>query len=86
MIDYSILPEHMREGMKRYIEEGVEPGSFLYYILCNDLMAAAGHADEINKHSLWNYCNFLYNYAPYPCHGSKERVKIWMEHKGLKEG
>jgi hypothetical protein len=33
MIDYSTLPEHMQESMRRYIEKGIQPGSFLAAIL-----------------------------------------------------
>lgn len=39
-IDYSILPEHMRDAMRRYIENGEPVGDFLNAILRNDLMDA----------------------------------------------
>lgn len=37
-INYSILPEHMREGTRRYIEHGNRPGDFLYLVLSNDFV------------------------------------------------
>ena len=70
MFNYELLPEHMRDGMKRYIERGIEGGSFMTAVLCNDLMGALGKADEINRDRLWDYGNFLYNEAPSSCHGS----------------
>ncbi len=63
-INYELLPEHMREGMRRYIEKGAEVGSFLMAVLSNDLMEAAGRADHINLERLADYAHFLYNYAP----------------------
>lgn len=77
-MDYSILPEHMQEGMRLYIEEGVEPGSFLRAVLENNLMEALGRADHVNRDSLFDYGNFLYNEAPPPCYGSAEKVSAWL--------
>jgi hypothetical protein len=39
-------------------------GGFLTAVRKNDLMAAAGHADGINRKHLWVYPLFLYNVAP----------------------
>jgi len=84
MFDYSKLPEHMQDGMRLYIERGIEGGSFMTAVLCNDLMGAAGKADHINRECLFDYCNFLYNEAPTSCHGSREKVEAWIERGGLK--
>lgn len=82
-INYRWLPEHMREGMKRYIEHGIAPGSFLTAILCNDFMAAASRADQHNLQALGDYAMFLYNEAPAGCHSSESNFKEWLEHRGL---
>lgn len=82
-IDYSGLPEHMRDGMRLYIERGVPPGSFLTAVLSNDLMGALGKADDTNLHALPAYGRFLYNEAPSPCFGSPEHVRDWCEAGGL---
>ena len=84
-INYSSLPEHMREGMKLYIEQGIEPGGFLTAVLENNLMEAFGQADSINRHRLFDICGFIYNEAPHNCHGSPEIVKAWMEKFNPKE-
>jgi len=76
-----ILPEHMREGMAAYIEHGIEPGGFLTSVLANDLMEAIGRADIINRHRLYDYCNFIYNYVPLDCHGSYKKVDAWVKAK-----
>lgn len=82
-INYELLPEHMREGMRRYIEHGILPGSFLRAVLTNDLMEACGQADDINLARLADYARFLYNYAPRGAYGSKENVAEWIKHRGL---
>ena len=82
-IDYSRLPVHIRDGMQRYIEQGIEPGSFLTAVLCNDLMGAVGKADEVNLPKLWQICSFLYNDAPSPSFGSVEAFRAWIDRGGL---
>jgi hypothetical protein len=82
-MNYEMLPEYMQDGMRLYIEKGIEPGSFLYSVLCNDLMGAFGTADSVNKARLADYCTFLYNEAPSQCHGSPAKVQAWID--GFKE-
>ena len=49
-IDYDAVPvDYMAAGMRRYIEYGIAPGSFMTAILCNDLMEAAQRADDTNR-------------------------------------
>jgi len=80
-IDYdadNLLPKHMREGMKRYIEDRRPTGSFLTAVLSNDLMNTLRCADDINRHCLFNYAMWLHNYAPPECYGSPEKVRAWL--------
>lgn len=83
LIDYSRLPEGLREGMRRYIERGVPTGRFLRLFLSNDLMGAMGHADDLNRYAFWPIAVFLFNEAPAACYGSPEKVKAWIEQGGL---
>lgn len=78
-INYSGLPQHIQEGMQLYIEHKIAPGGFLTAVLCNDLYGAAVRADEINKHLLFEYVNWLDNHAPQLCWGNPKRVKEWLE-------
>ncbi len=79
MLNYSILPEHMREGIKLYIEHGVEPGDFAYAVLCNDLVGAYGRADSVNTARMRDWANFLYNEMPRGSWGSKRIVEDYMK-------
>lgn len=77
-IDYSGLPEHMQEGMRRYIEHGVRPGGFLCAVLRNDLMGAAVQGDTVNRQLLSSYADFLRIHAPFSCYGSSEALESWI--------
>lgn len=79
----TVLPGHMRDGMKLWIERGVLPGSFLTAVLSNDLMTALGKADDVNRHCLYDYGIYLYNYAPSRCYGSPEKIAAWAAAGGL---
>lgn len=78
---YEILPEHMQDGMMRYIEQGYHPGDFLYLMLCHEIYDATGHADHINLQALPTYIRFMYNEIPASAHGSRENVDAWMKSK-----
>ena len=78
------IPDYMGGGVDRYIEHGIEPGSFLSAVICNDLFEAIGRADEQNTRNLPAYCAYFYNEAPGACYGSKEAMKAWIEKGGIK--
>jgi len=62
--DYSILPENLQGGMKRYIEDGIKPGDFLTACLQNDLIMAVGFASSKTYDYLYGVTYFLYNEVP----------------------
>ena len=84
-IDYTLVPEHCRDGLRRYFENRIPPGSFLTAVLSNDLMGAAGRADDVNRHRLLDYCTFLYSYAPRGSFGSPEAVRDWLNMENYNE-
>lgn len=79
MLNYDLLPKHIRSGMKRYIENKVKPGQFLCAVLSNDLQESFGQADNINLYRMLDIVSFLYNEAPSGCYGSPKKVKDWLE-------
>lgn len=82
-INYSYLPEHMQGAMQRYIERGIQPGSFLIAVLSNDLMGALKRGDDVNLGALSAYGRFLYCEAPRHCYGSLLHVNKWINQGGL---
>lgn len=74
---YEKLPKSLRGGVRRYIEEGTIPGGFLVTVICNDLVGAVSRADGGNILELRQIALWLYNEAPAPCYGSKEKMEAW---------
>ena len=77
------VPDYMRYGLEAYIEQGYMPGGFLTAVLENKFVDAVSNADLENTRNLQAYANFLYNYAPRACWGSREKVKAWSDMGGL---
>lgn len=75
--DYTILPEHIRDGVRLYIEKGIIPGSFLQAVICNKLKESFMYADGINQMRMFDIVKFFYNEAPISCWGSEERMRTW---------
>ena len=82
-IDYTVLPKHMRDGARRYIEHGIKPGSFLTAVICNDFTAAFMRADDINRAALPDFGRFFEGEAPDACWGSPEIFNAWVKRGGL---
>ena len=80
-----MIPEHMQEGLKGYIEKGIKPGEFLCSMLEHRIYEAAGQADEINQQQLFQYIYYMYNYMPMQSHGCEETVANWIKLKGLSQ-
>jgi len=81
-VQYNLIPvEYMREGMERYIEHGILPGSFLKALLSNDLMTCISRADEVNSKYINHWVKWLYNYAPFDCYGSHDVMMKWSKKK-----
>ena len=83
-INYTIIPSHMQASARRYIEQGIAPGSFLTAVICNDLAGAFGRADDINLASMRDWVSFFYNEAPAPCWGSKAKMDAWLARGGMR--
>ncbi len=70
--------------MRRYVEDGIRPGSFLQAVLENDLVGAFSSADEGNTARMKEIASFLYNEMPmrsYGVWGSPEAVSKYIREK-----
>ena len=76
--DWSI-PDYMRGGIERYINDHIRPGSFLTAIISNDLKEAIFCADDFNLNNLPAYVAYFYNETDSRCWGSKEKMEAWIE-------
>jgi hypothetical protein len=77
--DYESIPEHTQGALRRYVENGLEPGGFLTAVLCNDLMGAIGRADWRNAAALKEIAQFVYNEIPGNCWGSYVKMVAYMD-------
>ncbi len=75
--DYELLPEHLRAGMRRYIEHRILPGDFLRAVLRNDFVQAVLRADADSFAALHRITLFLVNEMPADSWGSREKVEAW---------
>lgn len=82
-IDYSIIPEHCRSGMRLYIERGIIPGKFLQAVIKDQLVEFFVKADDINMSRAYDYARFMYNECPTVARGSEKAMNAWAEKGGL---
>lgn len=80
---YECLPEHMREVARRYVEDGIEPGSFLSAVLGNNLTLSFILADERNRKRMADFVTWLLHRCPRGAWGDAEKVKHWQRRGGM---
>ena len=71
--------EHLEGPLTRYLEHGLQPGSFLTAVLENNLVEAVGKADAVNKLYLTDIVMFIHNRIPSGSWGHKGVVEEWQE-------
>jgi hypothetical protein len=76
--DYAQIPVHMQEGIRRYVVQGRQPGSFLTAVITNDLKGAVFSADDTNLSLLPLYVRWFHNVPPAACQGSPATMREWM--------
>jgi hypothetical protein len=77
-IDYDMLPEHLREGMRRYVEQCIETGGFLRAVLENDFEQAILRADVHAYLGFVWIARFLQQLPP-DAWGSRLILQTWIE-------
>ena len=77
------IDEKLKEGLDRYVEDGILPGSFLQGVLRNNFCDAVLHADATNSINLKQIALYVYWEIPHPCWGSRKKVEEWVEAKKI---
>jgi hypothetical protein len=70
--------EDMIEAIRRYVDDRLQPGSFLTAVICNDLNEAVSRADDDNFRNLGAIVAYFYNETPGGCWGSKAKMQQWL--------
>ena len=73
------IPDGVLCAIKRYVEHGVEPGSFTRAVLENNLVQSFNKADEESYRKLKDICKYIYLCMPAEIWGSKERVDNYIK-------
>ena len=73
------IPDLTAQGLVRYLDQHIRPGSFLCAVLCNDLRESLACADDENTASLQALVAYLYNEVPGGAWGSPEKFQAWLE-------
>jgi hypothetical protein len=77
-LNYTTLPQHLREGMQRYLEDRIRPGGFLVAVLENDLMGAVRRADQDSLAFLDRIMMDFMIDVPPVAWGSPQKVERWL--------
>lgn len=81
-VDYSPLPSHLQGGMRLWVEDGIQPGSFLSAVLTNNLVGALASADSDSRIVLDRIAQFVHWEIPALSHGSREACRAWAASHG----
>lgn len=81
VVNYTLLPEHIRKGMQNYVEHGIKPGSFLTAVIQNDFYLAATKADWINLRALPDIARFMLDQMPDKAWGSRTIMHNYIQVK-----
>ncbi len=81
------IPPLIRDGLKRYVEDGCPVGDFLQAVIANDLIESLNRADYNSTAAIASIASFVYNELPETCWGSRAVYRAWLAwHDGQREG
>lgn len=73
------------EGLSRYLQYGVDPGSGLRAVLENNLAMSMRCLDQENRAQLYELYSLISNEFPGMAWGSPTRVANWIEREDLRK-
>lgn len=81
----ALVPEHLREGLARHIEDGLQTGGALTAVLIDGRVSAVVPLlDDTSLAGIRGLLQFLHNYAPTACWGSPGKVELWRRRGGIR--
>lgn len=79
--DQMWCPEHIRESVLAYVNDGREPGGFLRAVMENDLVEAIRRADETNLALIPHIVAWMMTSIPAHAWGSRQNVERHLARK-----
>jgi len=73
------MRDDIRRSIDLYASEGVPLGHFLTAVMEHDLFEAFARADEENARDMREIVRYIHWEVPASCHGSRERVRAWID-------
>lgn len=73
------IPDDLKASIDRYVEHGIPTGSFLRFVLENNLSQSVAQADERNIRLIPEIVNYIYNQIPGAAWGSEAIVDAWLK-------
>lgn len=80
---YYPINDYIYGALERYLNNGINPGSFMTAVLENNLCEAFARADSFNTSNMKNIVSYVYHHVPHNAWGSAEKVSAYL--KSLKE-
>lgn len=74
-----LIPPGLLEGLRMYLEDGIETGGFMRAVLENDLKGVIKRASPDSLRALPLLINVLLGYVPLKAWGSPEAVAAWLD-------
>lgn len=74
----------IKEGLVRYVVDGIVPGSFLTAVIEDKFKEAVVRADENSLSNIRSIALLVYNALPTHCHGSHSTVNEWSAMGGMR--
>lgn len=78
-LERSQVPASLHNGLIRYVAHGVPPGTFLCYVLSNDVRGAWWRASDENRQHMGAIVQWVIQYVPLEAWGSEAVVEQWLE-------
>ena len=79
--EYLDAPVHILDSINRYVEHGLEPGSFVRAVLSNDLVGALNRADTAAEAGIRDILKYVRWEIPTESWGSPAKVEAWLNGK-----
>lgn len=73
------VPAAIKDSLRRYIRDGIKPGTFLTAVLTNNLYDAILRADPTSLENMKEILLYVFEHCPMESFGSEEKLNKWVE-------